>query len=198
MTPSEFVRSLEGEGFSIREKGGALAIRPARNVTPTMKQALEAHAADILVYLRERQARPNRGADWSYVSLYSLDRVLEVSVPWSDTRLLIAPGCRIARELRALDSKPGRVWCVCEVLDLLLSGVTPDDARRIAEAKIALDGTTTTVLADPPPPDDNPTGDWLWMCAKCRRACLLYVAGTDLCVGCDGGLEIKEPAKGRE
>lgn len=68
-----------------------------------------------------------------------------MAVPWSDLRLVIAPGCRIARELRATEPKPGRVWCVCEVIDLLLSGVKPDDAGEIADTRIAFDATMAGV-----------------------------------------------------
>jgi hypothetical protein len=67
--------------------------------------------------------------------------VLELAVPWSDVRLLIAPGCRTARELRATDPRPGRVWCACEVLDLLFSGVAPEDARKITEERVTFDAT---------------------------------------------------------
>ena len=135
MTVSEFVTALEAEGFRIREQDGNLVINPARRVTSTMKETLTGMGREILVYLQERKSR----ADWSRVSLFQLDRVLEVAIPWSDVRLLIAPGCRIARELRAKDPKPGRVWCVCEVLDLLLSSVTPDDARKVAETRLLMD-----------------------------------------------------------
>lgn len=72
-------------------------------------------------------------------------------MPWSDVRLVLAPGCRVARELRAQEAKPGRVWCTCEILDLLLSGVAPDDARKIAETRLTFDATLAGVkpaLAD--------------------------------------------------
>lgn len=176
MTPEELLAQVEARGVRVLERLGSLAVSPVGVLLDAEREALRSHKAEVIRVLRVRAL----GLTWSRLSLYSLDRVLEVEVPWSDQRLIIAPGCRVARELRAVDRKPGRIWCACEVLDLLLTNVTPDDARRIAEAKVELGGTTESVLADPPPPDDNPAGDWLWMCAKCRRACRLYVAGTDL------------------
>jgi hypothetical protein len=41
------------------------------------------------------------------------------------------------------------VWCVCEVLDLLLTGVPPEDARKVAEARLLFDGRSVTVEAPP-------------------------------------------------
>ena len=63
MTVPELVASLEAEGFTIQEKEGSLAVRPARNVTPTMRETLTALGPEILDYLR----RP-RGVDWTKVS----------------------------------------------------------------------------------------------------------------------------------
>lgn len=71
--------------------------------------------------------------------------MLEIAVPWSDVPLILAPGCRIARELRERDSRPGRVWCVCEALDLLLTGVTPQDARKVGEARLLFNGHSVRV-----------------------------------------------------
>ena len=86
--------------------------------------------------------------DWDRVSLYRLDKVLEVAVPWADVPLILAPGCRSARELRDRDQKPGRVWCTCEVLDLLLTNVPCEDARKIGEAKLVFGGTVAGVRAE--------------------------------------------------
>ncbi len=138
MTAAELIADLEARGAHVRERAGALAVSPAGVLQDAEREALRAHKAAVLALLRERQARTVAGTDWSRVSLYTLDRVLEVAVPWSDVPLILAPGCRIARELRERDPKPGRVWCVCEVL--LLTGVTPDDARKVAEAKLMFGG----------------------------------------------------------
>ena len=42
------------------------------------------------------------------------------------------------------------VWCVCEVLELLLSGVTPDDARKIGEARLNFDADLVGVRKEQP------------------------------------------------
>lgn len=141
MTTDVLIAELEARGVTLRERAGRLIIRPAKAITPQETELLRQAKPDVLAYLRGRAI----GMDWSKVSLWSLDKILEIVVPWSDVRLVVAPGCRLARELRAQDPKPGRVWCVCEVLDLLLSGVTPADARKIGEAKLALDGNVTGV-----------------------------------------------------
>lgn len=78
-------------------------------------------------------------------SLRALTENLEVVVPWSKVNLLIVPGCRKAKDLRSKDRHPGRVWCVCEVLDLLLTKVTPDDATAVAQAKLLFAGGVTRV-----------------------------------------------------
>lgn len=139
MTVGEFVRQLERQGFRLREEDGHLVINPKQRVTPTLKETLTSRGLEIRDYLRERKARPNVGGDWSQLSLFGLDHVLEVVVPWSDIRLVLAPGCRVARELRDQDPHPGRVWCVCELADLLLSGVIPPDARAAVEARLVFD-----------------------------------------------------------
>ena len=136
MTAEALVAAAEAAGLQLQPKpDGKLHVVPRDRLTPDLRAALVASKADVLAYLRGRSL----GVEWSRVSLYQLDRVLEVEVPWADYRLVIAPGCRIARELRAQDALPGRVWCVCGVLDLLLSGVTPEDVRKIAETRLVLD-----------------------------------------------------------
>ena len=145
MTVPEFVRQLEGQGFRLRVQGSNLVINPARRVTSTIKETLAELGPEIARHLRHRQTSRVVEVDWSRVGLYQLDRVLEVAVPWSDVRLVIAPGCRLAREFRASDPKPGRVWCVCEVLNLLLSGVKPEEAQKIAETRIAFNAAMTGV-----------------------------------------------------
>jgi hypothetical protein len=135
-TVADVIVGLESRGASVRlRQDGAITIRPKGTVTPTEMEVLTALRADAVAYLRARSL----GADWSRVSLYQLDHILEVDVPWSDVRLVLAPGCRIARDLRAKDARPGRVWCVCEVVDLLLTHVTPEDARAITDARLVFD-----------------------------------------------------------
>jgi hypothetical protein len=143
-----FIEKLRARGLYLELDGPALVIEAeegAARMTPEEREALKTLKPEVIAFLRGRTL----GTDWTRVSLYQLDRVLEVSVPWSDVRLTIAPGCRLARELRARDQKPGRVWCTCEVLDLLLSGVTPEDARKVAQARLMFDGTSAMVAAPP-------------------------------------------------
>ena len=137
MTAETLVARLEARGLRLVRRGEIVAVRPAGQLATDERAAMRRLRPEIVSLLRTRAL----GVDWSRVSLWSLDRILEVAVPWSDTRLVIAPGCRIAVELRSSDPKPGRVWCVCEVSDLLLSGVTPENARKIAEARLTVDAT---------------------------------------------------------
>jgi len=148
MTVSDVIQGLEARGARLRLRDdGALTIRPKGVATPTELEVLATLRDEVAAHLRGRPF----GADWTRVNLWQLDRVLEVAVPWSDVRLLIAPGCRIARELRASGPTPGRVWCSCEVLDLLLSGVKPEDAWKIGEARLLLDATLAGVRRDDDP-----------------------------------------------
>ena len=147
---ADLVHGIETRGGSLRPRqDGGIAVRPKGLVTPTEVEVLTTLREDVIAYLQARR----RGVDWSRVGLYQLDRVLEVAVPWSDVRLILAPGCRIARELRATDPKPGRVWCVCEVSDLLLSGVTPEEARKIAETRLTFDATFEGITKGPGSPE---------------------------------------------
>lgn len=138
MTPAavEIVARLEARGARLTPQGDAVAVTPKSTLADADREAIRRHKADVLAILRGRDL----GAEWAHVSLWQLDKVLEVAVPWCDVRLLLAPGCRVASELRQADSKPGRVWCVCEILDLLLTNAPPEDARKVAEAKLLMAG----------------------------------------------------------
>lgn len=141
MTALELVADLESRGALLAERNGALTIAPRHVLRDADRAALRRHKESVLALLRGRTLRP----DWARVTIYDLSRVLEVAVPWSDVRLILAPGCRVARQLRETDPRPGRVWCTCEVLDLLLTGVTPEDARKVAEAKVLMGGAVVGV-----------------------------------------------------
>jgi hypothetical protein len=80
--------------------------------------------------------------DITKLSMGKLTKVLELAVPWCAQSVFIAPGCHIARRLAEVHGR-GRVWCTCEVLDMLLSHVSPDEARKIAEAKLTFDGAVS-------------------------------------------------------
>ena len=147
MNVTALVADLVARGVRLAEKGsGSLVVSPRGALRPGELETLKANKASVLAYLRERHRVVADATDLRRVSLYDLRQVVEVAVPWADVPLLIAPGCRKARELRARDPKPGRVWCTCEVLDLLLSSVPPDDARKIAEAKLLMAGELRGVV----------------------------------------------------
>ena len=149
MTAAALVADLEARGVRLAEKArGQLAVSPPAALRPDEVEALRTSKDSVLAYLRDRRRLKAETIDWRRVSLYDLRQVLEVAVPWSDVRLLIAPGCRKARELRNRDPKPSRVWCTCEVLDLLFTNVPPEDAQKIAEANLLLDGTLAGVLTE--------------------------------------------------
>ena len=142
------VAALEARGVKLRVDGAEIVARPASRVTPEDVAILKHAKSEVVSLLRGRDL----GTDWTRVSLYQLDKVLEIEIPGWEVRMILAPGCRIARELRATDPKPGRVWCVCEVSDLLLSGVTPEDARKIAEARLMFDATLDGITKGPGSP----------------------------------------------
>jgi hypothetical protein len=153
MTPRELEVTLRERGIGLWLEAGRVVVEvDPDGARPTAEElrAVKAMQARLVTYMTAR----DHGIEYMHVSLYQLGRILEVAVPWSDVRLLIAPGCRIARELRASDPRPGRVWCVCEVLDLLLSGVTPEDARGMAEARTMFDATLAGFTAGAYPPSD--------------------------------------------
>jgi hypothetical protein len=135
---------MEARGLHLVVDGADLVVTPAAEVTAEDMAVLKVAKPEVVAHLRSRTL----GIDWTRVSLRQLDRVLEVAVPWSDAHLVIAPGCRVAREVRESDMKPGRVWCTCEIIDLLLSGVTPEDARKIADARIAFDAGLAMTTKD--------------------------------------------------
>ncbi len=141
MNAEELLYDLETRGVHVRERQGSVVATPANLVKPADVAALRTLKPHVLAHLRGQAL----GTAWSRVSLHELDHVLEIAVPWCDLNLILAPGCRLARDLRARDPKPGRVWCVCEVLDLLLAGVPPEDAQKIGEAKLMLGGTVVGV-----------------------------------------------------
>jgi hypothetical protein len=141
VTPAELVGALEARGLRFQVRAGNLVASPAGVLTDAERAALSQAKPAVLALLRERQARLLD--DVAKVKLRDLTRVLEVAVDWCDVPLLIAPGCKVAQALRAADPKPGRIWCVCEVLDLLLTSVPREDAQKIGQAKVALSGTIT-------------------------------------------------------
>jgi hypothetical protein len=152
MTPTDLLRTLESRGARFWSEGGRISWEAPRGVLePADLEALRRSKPSLLSLLRKRQAAQGEAykasvdLDIERVTLGALDRILEIAVPWSDFRLLLVPGCRLARELRKRDAKPGRVWCTCEVLDLLLSGVSPEDARKVGLTKLDFGGQVTRI-----------------------------------------------------
>ena len=141
MRPEALISALESRGVSVTVDGEELVLRPARAVTAADVAALRERKAEILGLLRARDL----GADWRAISLYEVDKIVELRIPGFETTLILCPGCRVAQELRKTDSQPGRIWCVCEVIDLVTSGVTPGDARAVAQARVLFDAQGTGV-----------------------------------------------------
>lgn len=146
MTVKELVARVEARGAAVVARGDAVIVRPRGVLSEVERGAFQTRQGEILAHLRGRVF----GADWTRVGLRALDRILEIEVPGWDLRLVLAPGCRVAREIRETDPKPGRVWCVCEILDLLTSGVSPEDARGVAEARITFDAEHQGVRKEAP------------------------------------------------
>lgn len=143
MTAADVIADLEARGVRLQATGQGLDYEaPEGALRPSDLEALRAHKAAILALLRER---PERAAeDVSRTSLWSLDRIVELAVPWWPETLFIVPGPVHARKLKAEGVSPGRIWDVAEPLDLLLVGVTPDDARSVAEERLRTAGTIVT------------------------------------------------------
>ncbi len=157
MNAQELLAALESRGAELEVMDGHVAVTLVEgdSLKPEEREALMAHKPELRACLSQRQAPPT--ADWLRVRLADLDRVLEVAVPWAEVPLLIVPGCRRAEALRAADPNPGRVWCTCQVIDLILSGVTPRDAQAIAQAALAFDGSVQGVR---PMPESEPEPSW--------------------------------------
>jgi hypothetical protein len=128
---------VEARGVRVSHRGDSLVVRPAGVLKAEERAALAAAKPEILRLLQARAL----GTDWRRIGLWSLRDVLEIRVPWADETLILAPGCRVARELRAVDPHPGRIWCVCEITDLLLTHVPPRDAQAIGQARLIFSAT---------------------------------------------------------
>ena len=119
----------------------AIAEAPAGVVRDREREALRAHKASVLSILRKRRARAAQDLEGlAGRPLYRLTNVLEVAVPWTSETLFIVPGPAHAAQLDAEGITRGRMWDTAELLDLVLTSVTPEDARSIAESKLTLRG----------------------------------------------------------
>ena len=142
MQVDQLVRQLAAKGIDVVLLGGdvVLEVEGEARPTPEEKEMVREQREALRTYVLRRDLPPI-----ARVRLDQLDRVLEVAVPWADYRLLITPGCAAARQLREVDAMPGRIWCVCEVLNMMLTGATRDHARMVAEWKALLAGRVENV-----------------------------------------------------
>ena len=151
MTAVEIIANLEARGISLEldESCGFVIETNGPRPTPDDMVALRAEKDEIVDALRARQAAPATERPLPEpleMPLHKLTNILVLDVPWCAQPVYIAPGCGVARRL-ARGHGHGRVWCVCEVLDLLFSRISPSDARKIAEGKLMFDGVTQCLPA---------------------------------------------------
>jgi len=142
VTALELLRDLEARGVQLHLKPGDrfAYVAPEGALAESDLSALREHKGQVLGLLRARAEGTFEGV--AGTSLWALDRVVEVEVPWHNETLFFSPGPGRTQQLEDEGISRGRVWCTCELLDLLLTGVTPEDARAIAEAKLAFGGAT--------------------------------------------------------
>lgn len=135
MTASEVLSGLRRRGVKLWPAGQRLRYAAPEGLLTAADLAALAEAKAAVLELLEAEL-----ATLPALRLAALDRVLEVAVPWAELPLLFVPSCRVAERLRASEASPGRVWCTCELRELLLTGLEPAEARAVAEAKAVLDG----------------------------------------------------------
>lgn len=71
---------------------------------------------------------------------------LEVRVPWLDGSLWFVPGEADAEAMAREGVSRGRIWTAGELMDLLMiSGLTPDLVKTIAQAKLELGGEVVEI-----------------------------------------------------
>jgi hypothetical protein len=139
---AELVGTLRTRGVILRPDGDLLRIRPASMVSSDEKAALRVHKAEVLALLR---LDPEVGRVLG-LPLDQLDRVLEIRVPWWPDPLWFVPAEADAEILVHEGISRGRIWTAGELRDLLsIPGITKASARRVAEAKLAMDGDVTVV-----------------------------------------------------
>ena len=94
--------------------------------------------------------------------LARLGVLIECAVPWAKKTLFLVPGPVVTEQLVGHGVSRGRIWTAAEVADLLLAGVTREDAVKIAGTKVQFGGTVTGVArretaASPVQPAVRPT-----------------------------------------
>lgn len=90
--------------------------------------------------------------------LAQLDRVLTVRVPWFEVPLWFVPDEADAEALVAAgEASRGAVWTRRELLDLMaVPGITRDQARTVALAKLEMDGEVVEVRPRAAPAEPAP------------------------------------------
>jgi hypothetical protein len=74
------------------------------------------------------------------------DALLEVRVPWLDGTLWMVPTDQDGDRLMAEGVSRGRIWTAGELIQLMAFGDrTPETAKTITHAKLAVDGQITEV-----------------------------------------------------
>jgi hypothetical protein len=138
LTAAQLLAAVEQRGVVLIPEGGRLRVRGVLDAD--LLDALRVQKPAILALLKQRDAML---PEITQVSLYPIDKVVEVAVPWADVTFFIAPGCRMAHQL-AEQFGWGRGWCTCEILDLVVAAVRPADARKVGEAKVFMNGAVTS------------------------------------------------------
>jgi hypothetical protein len=93
--------------------------------------------------------------------LERLDRPVEVTMRWASAPLWFVPDEAAADALLGEGVPRGRVWTTQELLELFaIPGLTTADARRLAIAKLAIDGVLT-VTGERPAVVPHDRAGWL-------------------------------------
>ena len=85
-------------------------------------------------------------------------QMLEIRVPWDPEPLWFVPTAEAIEPLVAEGVNPGRIWTAAALRELLAAGVTKDQARRVAETRIAFEADVVEIQprAPAPPALTNP------------------------------------------
>lgn len=158
MTAAALVETLRARGVTLEPRGDRLRVRPASAVTPDEVEALRRYKPEVLRLLTggSRPARAARPApDLAVVRrvvAMPLDRFahegcpLEVCAPWLEGTLWFVPTPTDAKALIREGVSRGRIWTAGELMDLLtIPGLTTDQAKTIARAKLEFSGEVVEV-----------------------------------------------------
>jgi hypothetical protein len=152
MNALELVERARAEGLTLEPAGDRLRVRPRERLTPELRAALTERKAEVLALL-SAPSRPEPPVP-SPDALLSLPlprfaeagHSLAVRVSWWSEPLWFVPTEVDAAALGAEGISRGRIWTACELLDLLaVPGMTRDQARTVARAKLEFGGEVTGV-----------------------------------------------------